>query len=139
MTRPVAVLFVQHALPVLRILTLIGERRILRARRSADYQLFLAINDMTTPRPKSAGSPRAGICERFHKTILQEFYQVVIPKASILRQAHLSNCRTCSDAPGSGEYGRDQLDPQQNRAVSEGPATWVPCRPCAKPAAGVCQ
>jgi transposase InsO family protein len=45
-----------------------------------DYQLFLAINDIDHTRTKVKHPQTNGICERFHKTILQEFYQVVFRK-----------------------------------------------------------
>ena len=45
-----------------------------------DYQLFLAINDIEHTRTKVKSPQTNGICERFHKTILQEFYQVAFRK-----------------------------------------------------------
>ena len=41
-----------------------------------DYQLYLAINDIEHTKTKVRHLQTNGICERFHKTILQEFYQV---------------------------------------------------------------
>ena len=41
-----------------------------------DYQLYLAINDIEHTKTKVRHPQTNGICERFHKTILQEFYQV---------------------------------------------------------------
>jgi transposase InsO family protein len=41
-----------------------------------DYQLYLALNDIEHTRTKTNHPQTNGICERFHKTILQEFYQV---------------------------------------------------------------
>ena len=45
-----------------------------------DYQLYLAINDIDHTRTKVKSPQTNGICERFHKTILQEFYQVTFRK-----------------------------------------------------------
>ncbi len=45
-----------------------------------DYQLFLAINDIEHTNTKVKSPQTNGICERFHKTILQEFYQVTFRK-----------------------------------------------------------
>lgn len=60
-----------QGLPMLRILT---DSRV----DQHDYQLYLAINDIDHTK---AMSPQTnGICERFHKTILQEFYQVTFRK-----------------------------------------------------------
>lgn len=41
-----------------------------------DYELYLAINDIEHTKTKARHPQTNGICERFHKTILQEFYQV---------------------------------------------------------------
>ena len=45
-----------------------------------DYQLYLAINDIDHTKTKAQSPQTNGICERFHKTILQEFYQVTFRK-----------------------------------------------------------
>ena len=45
-----------------------------------DYQLFLAINDIGHTKTKVKSPRTNGICERFHKTILREFYQVTFRK-----------------------------------------------------------
>ena len=68
-----------HDLPVLRILTDRGTEYCGRA-ETHDYQLFLAINDIDHTRTKARSPQTNGICERFHKTILQEFYQVTFRK-----------------------------------------------------------
>ena len=41
-----------------------------------DYELYLAINDIEHTKTKARHPQTNGICERFHKTVLQEFYQV---------------------------------------------------------------
>ena len=43
-----------------------------------DYQLYLGLNDIEHTKAKAASPQTNGICERFHKTILQEFYQVAL-------------------------------------------------------------
>ena len=45
-----------------------------------DYQLYLAINDIEHTKTKNMSPQTNGIFERFHKTILQEFYQVTFRK-----------------------------------------------------------
>lgn len=45
-----------------------------------DYQLYLAINNIEHTKTKVQSPQTNGICERFHKTILQEFYQVTFRK-----------------------------------------------------------
>jgi len=69
----------ENDLPVLRILTDRGTEYCGRADRH-DYQLFLAINDIEHTKTKVKSPQTNGICERFHKTILQEFYQVTFRK-----------------------------------------------------------
>jgi transposase InsO family protein len=64
-----------HDLPVLRILTDRGTQYCGRTEMH-DYQLFLAINDIDHSKTKAQSPQTNGICERFHKTILNEFYQV---------------------------------------------------------------
>lgn len=69
----------EHGLPVLRILTDRGTEYCGRADKH-DYQLFLAVNDIDHSKTKARSPKTNGICERFHKTILQEFYQVAFRK-----------------------------------------------------------
>lgn len=45
-----------------------------------DYELYLAINDVDNTKIKAASPQTNGICERFHKTILQEFFQITFRK-----------------------------------------------------------
>jgi len=71
--------FEQHELPLLRILTDRGTEYCGKADRH-DYQLYLALNDIDHTRTKVKSPQTNGICERFHKTILQEFYQVTFRK-----------------------------------------------------------
>ena len=45
-----------------------------------DYQLYFAINDIEHTKTKVRTPQTNGIYERFHKTILQAFYQVTFRK-----------------------------------------------------------
>ena len=69
----------QHQLPLLRILTDRGTEYCGKA-ETHDYQLYLAINDIEHTRTKARSPQTNGICERFHKTVNQEFYQVTFRK-----------------------------------------------------------
>lgn len=69
----------QHELSVLRILTDRGTEYCGRVEHH-DYQLYLAINDIDHTKTKARSPQTNGICERFHQTILQEFYQVAFRK-----------------------------------------------------------
>jgi len=67
--------FEEHGLPVLRILTDRGTEYCGKPEQH-DFQLFMAIYDIEHTKTKAKSPQTNGICERFHKTILQEFYQV---------------------------------------------------------------
>ena len=41
-----------------------------------DYELYLGVNGIEHTKTKARHPQTNGICERFHKTILNEFYQV---------------------------------------------------------------
>jgi transposase InsO family protein len=41
-----------------------------------EYELYLAIEDIDHSRTKTKSPQTNGICERFHKTVLNEFYRV---------------------------------------------------------------
>lgn len=71
--------FEEHQLPLLRILTDRGTEYCGKV-ESHDFQLYLAINDIEHTKTKARSPQTNGICERFHKTILQEFYQVTFRK-----------------------------------------------------------
>jgi transposase InsO family protein len=71
--------FEANDLPMLRILTDRGTEYCGRVEHH-DYQLYLAINDIDHTKTKAMSPQTNGICERFHKTILNEFYQVTFRK-----------------------------------------------------------
>lgn len=68
-----------QGLPMLRILTDRGTEFCGKVEQH-DYQLYLAINDIDHTKTKAMSPQTNGICERFHKTILNEFYQVTFRK-----------------------------------------------------------
>ena len=67
--------FAEQGMGVIRILTDRGTEFCGKA-ESHDYQLYLALNEIEHTKTKVMHPQTNGICERFHKTILQEFYQV---------------------------------------------------------------
>lgn len=71
--------FEEHELPMLRILTDRGTEYCGKA-ETHDYQLYLALNDIEHTKTKAKSPQTNGICERFHKTILQEFFQTTFRK-----------------------------------------------------------
>jgi len=66
-------------MPLLRSLTDRGTEYC-GAREHHEYQLYLAVENIDHSRTKARSPQSNGICERFHKTILQEFYQVAFRK-----------------------------------------------------------
>lgn len=69
----------EHQVPLLRVLTDRGTEYCGKVEQH-DYQLYLAVNDVDHTRTKAQSPQTNGICERFHKTILNEFYQVAFRK-----------------------------------------------------------
>jgi transposase InsO family protein len=47
---------------------------------SHEYELYLAVEDIDHTRSKAKSPQTNGICERFHKTLLNEFYRVTFRK-----------------------------------------------------------
>jgi len=71
--------FEEHDVALLRVLTDRGTEFCGKP-DSHDYQLFLAINDIDHTRTKVKNPQSNGICERFHRTILEEFYSIAFRK-----------------------------------------------------------
>jgi transposase InsO family protein len=45
-----------------------------------EYELYLAVEDIDHTKTKARSPQTNGICERFHGTILEEFYRVAFRK-----------------------------------------------------------
>ena len=71
--------FEQHGLDLLRILTDRGTEYCGK-REDHEYQLYLSIEDVDHSKTRARSPQTNGICERFHKTVLQEFYQIAFRK-----------------------------------------------------------
>ena len=69
----------QHQIPVLRILTDRGTEYCGK-REQHEYQLYLAIEDIDHTKTKAKSPQTNGICERFHRTVQEEFYAVAFRK-----------------------------------------------------------
>ena len=72
-------MFEKHGMSMLRMLTDRGTEYCGKVEQH-DYELYLAINDIEHTKTKAYSPQTNGICERFHKTILEEFYQVAFRK-----------------------------------------------------------
>ncbi len=68
-----------HDIPLLRLLTDRGTAYCGNPERHA-YELYLAVEDIDHTRTKTKSPQTNGICERFHKTLLDEFYRVAFRK-----------------------------------------------------------
>jgi transposase InsO family protein len=71
--------FESEEVRLLRILTDRGSEYC-GSREHHEYQLYLAIEDVDHTKTKVKSPQTNGICERFHKTILNEFYQIAFRK-----------------------------------------------------------
>ena len=71
--------FDEHDIPVNRVLTDRGTEYCGRP-ENHEYELYLAIENIDHTRTKARSPQTNGICERFHKTLLDEFYRVAFRK-----------------------------------------------------------
>lgn len=71
--------FEQNGVELLRVRTDRGTEYCCKVEQH-EYQLCLAVNDVDHTRTKAHSQQTNGICERFHKTILKEFYHVAFRK-----------------------------------------------------------
>ena len=71
--------FEGQEIPLLRILTDRGTEYC-GQREHHEYQLYLAVEDIDHSKTRAKRPQSNGICERFHKTMLQEFYQIAFRK-----------------------------------------------------------
>ena len=71
--------FDQRDVPLLRILTDRGTE-FCGKREHHEYQLYITLEDIDHSRTRAKSPQSNGICERFHKTVLDEFYRVTFRK-----------------------------------------------------------
>jgi transposase InsO family protein len=71
--------FEEQDVPMLRILTDRGTEYC-GSPEHHEYELYLGIEEIEHTRTKARSPQTNGICERFHKTMLQEFYQIAFRK-----------------------------------------------------------
>lgn len=69
----------EYGLRLLRILTNRGTEYCGRP-DNHDYQLYLALEDIDHTKTKAKSPQTNGICERFHRTIQNEFYAIAFRK-----------------------------------------------------------
>lgn len=71
--------FDEHGLRIDRVLTDRGTE-FCGAHDRHEYELYLAVEDIDHTRTRTKSPQTNGICERFHKTLLDEFYRVAFRK-----------------------------------------------------------
>src|SRR6266480_4261912 len=71
--------FEEHDVKLLRVLTDRGSEFCGNPERH-QYELYLAVEDIDHSRTKTKSPQTNGICERFHRTALNEFYRVAFRK-----------------------------------------------------------
>jgi transposase InsO family protein len=71
--------FAEHEVALLRVLTDRGSEFCGNPERH-EYELYLAVEDIDHSRTKTKSPQTNGICERFHKTVLNEFYRIAFRK-----------------------------------------------------------
>jgi len=71
--------FEEHEVPLLRVLTDRGTEYC-GNRESHEYQLYLAVENIDHSRTKAKSPQTNGICERFHRTVQEEFYSTAFRK-----------------------------------------------------------
>ena len=68
-----------HGIKLCRVLTDRGTEYC-GTSQAHEYELYLAVEDIDHSRTKTKSPQTNGICERFHRTVLHEFYQVAFRK-----------------------------------------------------------
>ncbi len=128
--------FADHGIALLRILTDRGTEYCGKVENHA-YQLYLAVEDVDHSRTKANSPQTNGICERFHRTIKDEFYDIVQrecrpldairdpPHSERSSTARWRNCRSTSMSgwPNTTNSGHIREDTATARRL---------CRPSAK-------
>ena len=71
--------FEEHGIVLCRVLTDRGTEYCGNPEHH-DYELYLAVEDIDHTRTKTKSPQTNGICERFHRTVLDEFYRVAFRK-----------------------------------------------------------
>jgi transposase InsO family protein len=68
----------EHGIRLSRVLTDRGTEFC--GTQSHEYELYLAVEDIDHSRTKTKSPQTNGICERFHRTVLDEFYRIAFRK-----------------------------------------------------------
>jgi len=74
----VVLFYDEHGIRLSRVLTDRGTEFC--GTQSHEYELYLAVEDIDHSRTKTKSPQTNGICERFHRTVLDEFYRIAFRK-----------------------------------------------------------
>ena len=102
-------LYDQYGIPLMRVLTDRGTEYC-GAREHHEYQLYLAIEDIDHTKTKARSPQTNGICERFHRTMQEEFYATAFRKKIYRTVEELQNDVDIwlkyynNERPHSGKY-----------------------------------
>ena len=110
--------FDEHGIPLCRALTDRGSEYCGNPERH-EYELYLAIEDIDHSRTKTKSPQTNGICERFHKTMLDEFYRVAFRKKLYRSLAEL---QADLEKPSGAGHRRRRRRPR-HRTAGLGPAS----------------
>jgi transposase InsO family protein len=119
--------FESYGIPLLRVLTDRGTEYCGK-REYHEYELYLAIENIDHSKTKARHPQTNGICERFHKTILNEFYQIAFRKKVYKTLEELQNDLDLwlksynEERPHSGRYcdGRTPMETfLQTKSIAE--------------------
>mgnify|MGYP001384005796 FL=1 len=98
-----------HGIPLLRVLTDRGTEYC-GNREYHEYELYLALENVDHSKTRAKSPQSNGICERFHKTVLDEFYRVAFRKKvynsleELQRDLDLWLMEYNEERPHSGKY-----------------------------------
>ena len=115
--------FDEHEIVVSRVLTDRGTEYCGKP-ESHEYELYLAVENIDHTRTKARSPQTNGICERFHKTLLDEFYRVAFRKKLYRRIEELQPTWTpgspsttrCAPHQGRWCYGKTPMQPSLTRS-----------------------
>jgi transposase InsO family protein len=121
--------FEEHDVKLLRVLTDRGSEYCGNPERH-EYELYLAVEDIDHSRTKTKSPQTNGICERFHKTVLNEFYRVAFRKKVYrsIDELQVSPSHPCVRRLRDSQAARTAATKRREALTSD------PCHPMRDPA-----
>jgi transposase InsO family protein len=86
-----------------------------------EYELYLALEDIDHSRTKTKSPQTNGIVERFHKTVLDEFYRIAFRKKIYGSKAAAAFPRKSSPARTCGKASRPRRAGPRSRVARVSP------------------